>query len=300
MRINRENLAVLYYLSSLTNRRGLVFDGEKITISFYNINVFLGKTTKQELAVIHTALCHGLLLNEYDKNCFLVKLKENLNLVVRRNSVSDITEVVETFVKNSYRRFYRDLKGKVVLDVGAFIGDTAICFSYDGARMVYAYEPVPIYYDLAMKNIRLNKLDNVKLFNVGVGAAKGKFIAVPFGASGETKIDIIPLGEAIEQIGEVDLLKMDCEGCEFPALLSLTRKHLHKIKEMIVEYHKNPLPIVRKLQEAGFVVNVEKPWTYVRGEAVGFFYARKVLNPYLEQRETAVFSYLAPFPLLMG
>jgi hypothetical protein len=86
---------------------------------------------------------------------------------------------------------------------------------------------------------------------------------------------MVPLSEVIERVGKVDILKMDCEGCEFLALLSLNLKTLRKIGEMIIEYHKDPLPIVKKLRKGGFYVKIESPWTYVDGKPVGFLYARR-------------------------
>ena len=54
------------------------------------------------------------------------------------------------------------IKGKIVLDIGGYIGDTAVYFSKLGASMVYVYEPHPVLYQILTKNIELNNLKNIK------------------------------------------------------------------------------------------------------------------------------------------
>jgi predicted rRNA methylase YqxC with S4 and FtsJ domains len=39
-----------------------------------------------------------------------------------------------------------DVKGEVVLDVGAYLGDTPLMWLYKGAISVIAVEPVPIHF----------------------------------------------------------------------------------------------------------------------------------------------------------
>ena len=63
-----------------------------------------------------------------------------------------------------------DVKAKDVIDVGAYIGDSAIYFALRCAKHVYAFEPYPYSYNIAMKNIKLNHLENkITLLNEGCG-----------------------------------------------------------------------------------------------------------------------------------
>jgi hypothetical protein len=72
------------------------------------------------------------------------------------------------------------------------------------------------------------------------------------------------------------VLKIDCEGCEYEVLLNTPLNTLQHFKEILVEYHGNPKPLAGKLVEAGFHVEVEKPWTHIRGEIpVGFIHAKR-------------------------
>jgi hypothetical protein len=126
-----------------------------------------------------------------------------------------------------------------------------------------------------LENIKLNNIDNVKIVNTGVCDKKGVMKIKAYDRVEEITVNMLPLSEVIESIGEVDLIKMDCEGCEFPAILSTSNEVLSRVKELIIEYHDYPKPIVKKLKSAGFIVKVEKPWTIFKGKPVGFLYARR-------------------------
>ncbi|MDG6910259.1 MAG: FkbM family methyltransferase, partial [Nitrososphaerota archaeon] len=62
---------------------------------------------------------------------------------------------LEVFHEQPYRPL--DVRGRDVLDIGAFNGDSALYFSLlRGARRVYALEPVPGVYRKALENLSLN------------------------------------------------------------------------------------------------------------------------------------------------
>ena len=46
-----------------------------------------------------------------------------------------------------------DVEGDVVLDVGAYLGDTPLMWLYKGARSVIAVEPVPLHFRYLEKNV---------------------------------------------------------------------------------------------------------------------------------------------------
>ena len=64
---------------------------------------------------------------------------------------------------------------------------------------------------------------------------------------------------------EIDFMKMDCEGCEFQALLSCDTIYLRKIRKMVVEYHSNPEKIITHLEDSGFFVEPQNN-SFVEGE----------------------------------
>jgi hypothetical protein len=71
---------------------------------------------------------------------------------------------------------------------------------------------------------------------------------------GGIKITTKPIGDAI-----VDVVKIDCEGCEW-ALLTLTCQEIRRAEEYAIEIHGPEPLLVRKLEKCGF-----------RAERIGIF-----------------------------
>jgi len=91
----------------------------------------------------------------------------------------------------------------------------------------------------------------------------------------EITVNMLSLTEVIESLEAVDLVKMDCEGCEFPAILFTSDTVLSRVREWVIEYHDYPRPIVRKLEYAQFEVKVYKPYLVREGKPIGFLYAKR-------------------------
>jgi len=144
----------------------------------------------------------------------------------------------------SYRRL--DVKEKRVLDVGANLGDTAVYFALRGAREVVAFEPYPFPYQFALRNIEANNLRNVKMINAGIsdndGAVKvtkgetcGGDDLKPSDEPDAVEVPIYSLDRVLEEYGPFDVMKMDCEGCEYDTILN-SRK-IGELKQIQMEYH---------------------------------------------------------------
>jgi len=144
-----------------------------------------------------------------------------------------------------------NVKGKMVIDVGAFVGDSAIYFVLKGARRVIAIEPHPGAFAEMLDNIRLNNLESVIIpVNAGLASKPGKVCVgdadvsdtlVTYHRTGDclNTIPVVALGELINRfsIGPGDtVLKMDCEGCEFDIILN-DYEHVRLFRELILEYH---------------------------------------------------------------
>ena len=183
-----------------------------------------------------------------------------------------------------------DVEGKRVLDVGASIGDSAIFFALRGAREVVAFEPYPFYYGLAVKNVEANGLSNVKVINAGISGSDGTIrvtrgettMGVELKPSEEpdaAKVPVYSLDRVLEEYGPFDVMKMDCEGCEYDAILN--SKRIGELKQIQVEYHYGPERLVGALRSAGFEVEATRPWRLYNPRArdpnmlLGYIYARK-------------------------
>lgn len=77
-------------------------------------------------------------------------------------------DFVGVFIEEEYRNL--NVKDKVVIDIGANNGDSAIYFALNGARRVIALEPYPHAFFLAERNIMENGLaDKIIIVNEGMG-----------------------------------------------------------------------------------------------------------------------------------
>jgi FkbM family methyltransferase len=158
---------------------------------------------------------------------------------------------------------FKDLSvnGRVVVDVGAYIGDTAIYFAWRGARKVIAIEPHPGAYEEMLENIRLNSLETTIFpINAGLASRPGKILLeevdiettnVTYHRPNDQKgtIPAVTLGDLIRKFNlSGAVLKMNCEGCEYDVILN-DYEHVKTFKELLFQYHASAKPLLKKLSE---------------------------------------------------
>jgi len=183
-----------------------------------------------------------------------------------------------------------DVEEKRVLDVGASIGDTAVYFALRGAREVVAFEPYPFPYQFALRNVEANGLRNVRVINAGIAGSDGavRVTRGEMGGADDLKpsdepnailVPIYSLDRVLEEYGPFDVMKMDCEGCEYDAVLN-SRK-IGELRQIQMEYHYGPERLVEALRNAGFEVEATRPKRSHNPRArdpnmlLGYIYARK-------------------------
>ncbi|ABW02278.1 FkbM family methyltransferase [Caldivirga maquilingensis] len=157
--------------------------------------------------------------------------------------------ILQVFVKQEYA--FTEVRGETVIDIGAFVGDSAIYFALRGARRVYAVEPHPEAYAEMLMNISLNHL-NDKIIPINAAVGKGGFTCVNIDVNyadityfktadnrcDGVRIPSIGLSDLMQKYGiEPDVLKMDCEGCEFDVLMNEYDVIKKKFNEIILECH---------------------------------------------------------------
>lgn len=191
----------------------------------------------------------------------------------------------EIFSRNDYY-VELDRDDPVIVDAGAYIGDTTLYFKqiYPRAR-VFALEPYPPSFALLSKNIMENQLSGVELLQVALSPTTGEvtlhadisgydwFTTVSYLQNGwdkrqktkAIKVKGVTLSQLVE--GPIDLLKMDIEGMEVSVLKSL-RGQFERIRNIIAEVHpvsgKLPKEIFNILRQAGYKIEVR-----VEGRVVG-------------------------------
>lgn len=150
------------------------------------------------------------------------------------DSIHPGNSIVETFVRKIHMiRHEDDFTDKIVVDIGAECGDTALYYASLNAT-VYSFEPIKSNYDDMIKNINLNPELAKKIIpiNAAIGEDKIlKFYQDPdtpnIGASfaynmrgGNAKITEVQ-GYSLEtalkkfKIDHVHFLKTDCKNCEY-------------------------------------------------------------------------------------
>jgi len=187
--------------------------------------------------------------------------------------------VTEMFRGEPYREFLQEfsIKDRVVVDIGANIGDSAIYFALWGAKKVYAFEPFPGWYRKAAENVKLNHLENVcEVFNAGVGGKSGFFMEdstfqnlfaedanmdrLLDGMEPAKKVPLLTLQEIAEKHDvRHAFLKVDCEGYEYDVLMHTPDEVLKRFDYVLVEFHYGLKDLVRKFTDAGFSVRHTKP-----------------------------------------
>jgi FkbM family methyltransferase len=155
-----------------------------------------------------------------------------------------------------------NVNGKTVVDIGAYVGDSAIYFALKGARGVIAVEPHPGAYVEMIENIKLNnleqfiipinagltsKFDKICVNNVDISAT-----ATTLHSKNENSCEItvptVTLDDLLKRfaVDANSVLKMDCEGCEFDVIIN-DYQHVKLFKELIIEYHSSPGKLLKIL-----------------------------------------------------
>ena len=239
-------------------------------------------------------------IKNYDKDFFILELKTGQKFLIRKKlSNSDISQIVGSFIKNRYKidDILNNISGKVVVDIGANIGDSSIFFAQLGG-IVYAYEPDVFLYNIAIKNAELNKL-SINYFNAGIGDKnikrkllvskdgalassatifddndKGEFFKLTPKLVAEEEVNIIKFSDIINSFEYIYLIKINCEGCEVPAFNCLENSEIKKVSHFIIAYHRRePNKIMDLLVKNGFSINKK---ALIYGAKPNFIIANKI------------------------
>lgn len=172
------------------------------------------------------------------------------------------------------------MKGMIVIDIGANYGAFSLACIYRDVDYIFAAEPLETNNEAYKNNLKnyadryalLSKMvcdtsDGVNLPIAPFHEHEGHWSTSLFTKKeGETRlwnsIHIDDLIDLASEKGEIDLMKIDAEGAEFPALMASTK--LRKVKRIVGECHdfgfeyrgkvRTIEDVIQALTDRGFVV----------------------------------------------
>ena len=231
----------------------------------------------------------GWEIEEHEVTFIILRNQNNITLKCRLKEGYDLGHIVEIFEKEDYNQ---NLKNATVIDVGASTADSSIYFATKGAKVVYGIEPMKESYDLGLYNVKINHFeDKVQLMNAALGIATGELELTvssrdPNSNSVEPTetvkkkgiifdskriVKSISIRDIIARYGlsKIDLLKMDCEGCEYDVFRNIEDETISRIRNIILEFHDGIQFLAEFLEKMGYSV------TYEHSTGTGILKARR-------------------------
>ncbi|MBS3148525.1 FkbM family methyltransferase [Candidatus Woesearchaeota archaeon] len=186
------------------------------------------------------------------KKKHIVYLFRNGLKIKTRAGSSDRGILTEVHILKIYQRHGIEiLPNDTVLEIGAHIGTFTILASKK-AKKVYSFEPYPENFNLLKENLALNKITNVAPIRKAITEKNGTselyisnintgshsiFPKSEKDNSVTVETTSLPDVMRTHKIKKIGLLKVDCEGAEYPIFFSLPDKTFEAIRQISMEYH---------------------------------------------------------------
>ncbi len=174
----------------------------------------------------------------------------------------------------------------VIVDIGANAGYfNMMLFSKIKTAQVYAYEPIVSNYDLFSKNIALNPSlqDQIHVFNKAVTGTPQDYVELFMEAAADNsviasvyqdfdtqnkhtiRVPAISLAQIMDgnQLTHIDLMKVDCEGSEYPIIYETPAAYWSRVDSLTIEVHnlddktRNVDALKLFLEDKGYATTIE-------------------------------------------
>lgn len=153
----------------------------------------------------------------------------------------------------SYKNLFQVNQNDIVIDCGGATGDTALWFASMGASKIYSFEFIKSSIEMITEHLKLNPgfVDKIEIVKAPVWSVSGEELSYidKGNASQVAKKGVYPNSIITQSIDDlmasknddhVDLIKMDIEGAEIPALEGAKETiKKYKPKLAISVYHKS-------------------------------------------------------------
>lgn len=213
------------------------------------------------------------------------------------DSIQPNNTIIETFVNQSHLiSSTEDFSGKIVFDVGAECGDTALFYANKGAK-VFSFEPILAHFNALKRNLELNTelAKRIHPTNAAIGedgmlkfyqstsaeiAGGASFVYNMQGKDVKTvEVQGFSLNSAMEKVGveHIDLLKMDCKGCEFYLTSDvLTNVDSLKIEHVSMDKKHKLEDLLKILEKSDYSYLIYRHSRYTKSnKEVATIYAKK-------------------------
>ena len=200
-----------------------------------------------------------------------VKLSKLDHPIMLRPGTQDAETVIHTVVREEYGDFKPEREPKVMIDAGAYIGDTSAYFlsRFKQLRIV-ALEPSSQTYEAARANLNVYG-DRITLFNKGLAGKAGRLkfsgntTAASLGDDGD-EIDCTSVPELFDtfKFDRIDILKMDVEGAETEIFRTDAEQWLPRVDHVLVEVHgpEAERVVLATLRDAAFLIRQHRSVYY--------------------------------------
>lgn len=177
------------------------------------------------------------------------------DLQIRLRNDGDHAIANEVFTDRDYKPCETSIKEakNSIIDIGGHLGFFSLYAACLNPEVpIFCFEPHEGNFTLLKEHLKLNRIKNVQPKCLAVANYQGKgellvskehlnhSIVYAIENTNEVQpINCITLEKIINRhrIGQVDLLKMDCEGAEFQILMDSPKSILDKVSSIFLEYH---------------------------------------------------------------
>jgi FkbM family methyltransferase len=247
--------------------RDSMYDFHKI---LFDYSEFIKTTDIKKIEIID----NNVIMTSREHGIKIICMKGDVRIAPIETLSSDYYE------KNDTQMMYNLIKNNsTVFDIGANIGWYSIGISaHKKNTNVYSFEPIPKVFGNLKSNLKLNKSNQIKLFNYGFynkkktltfyyyPDASGYSSNIPFpGKKGFEKIEckLITLDEFVNKnkISKIDFVKCDVEGSEL-FVFQGGSKSIDRFKPIILseisrinqsKFSSHPNDIIKFLKEKGYL-----------------------------------------------